>query len=177
MIPQPCTEDLSSDTGANKAQYSGISFNCKPEKHCLGEIKYNNRISPVLELREQPKLCTKKLVIAPGLPFHPTGILYLIILWGDIIITFYAVVTGQIYRDPKHMDCYEVESQYVSVGCPNISDGKTPEKPPLPQLPVNTSIHPETTEKQLPQAPEKDKESTKMNQPFKKRQWSNPPGS
>ena len=79
-----------------------------------------------------------------------------------------------MYRDPKQMDCYEMEAQYVIVGCPNISGGKTPEKPPLPQLPM---IHLQPTEKQLPQAPEKDEVSTKLHQPFKKCQWSDPPGT
>ena len=83
------------------------------------------------------------------------------------------MVTGQMYRDPKQMDCYEIEAQYVNVGCPKISAGKTPEKPPLPQLPV---IEPQPTEKQLPQAPEKNVVSTKLHQPFKKCQWSDPPG-
>ena len=73
MIPQPCTEDLSADTGANKVQFSGFFFNCEPEKQCFGEIKFTDRFLPVVKLSEQPKLCPKKLVIAPGLPFHPTG--------------------------------------------------------------------------------------------------------
>ena len=73
MIPQPCTEDLSADTGANEVQFSGVFFNCKLEKRCSGEIKFTDRFLPGPELSEQPKLYPKKLVIATGLPFHPTG--------------------------------------------------------------------------------------------------------
>ena len=75
MIPQPCTEDLSVDTVANRA---GVFFNYKSENHCSTEIKFTDRVVPVTEISKHPKLCTKELVISPGLPFYPTGAPYFI---------------------------------------------------------------------------------------------------
>lgn len=83
------------------------------------------------------------------------------------------MVTGQIYKDPKHMNCSEMEPQYVCVACLNTSEGTTQEKPPLPQLPEQTVIPPQPMEKQPPRSPQKD---TKVNQLFKKCLWSDPPG-
>lgn len=75
MIPQPCTEDLSADTAASRA---GVFFNYKSESRCSSEIKFADRVVPVAEISEQPKLCTKQLVISPGLPLYPTGASYFI---------------------------------------------------------------------------------------------------
>ena len=74
-IPQPCTEDLSADTTANRA---GVFFNYKSENHCCTEIKFTDRVVPVTEISEKLKLCTKELVISPGLPFNPTDASYFI---------------------------------------------------------------------------------------------------
>ena len=86
------------------------------------------------------------------------------------------MVTGQMYCDPKHIDCSAMEPQYVSVACPNTSEGKTPERPPLPQCRAQTVIPPQPTEKQPLLAPKKDEVSTKLNLIFKKCLWSDPPG-
>ena len=75
MIPQPCTEDLSADTAANR---TGVFFTYKSENYCSSEIKFTDGVLPVTEISEQPKLCTKELVISPGLPFYPTGAPYFI---------------------------------------------------------------------------------------------------
>lgn len=86
-----------------------------------------------------------------------------------------AVVTGQMYRDPKHMDCSEMETQNISVECLNTNEEKPSEKPP--QLPAQMIIPPQPTENQQPQASKKAEVFTKLNPPFKKYQSSDPPGS
>ena len=65
-----------------------------------------------------------------------------------------AVVTGEVYNDPKDKNCSKMKDHFLNVACCNTSEGNPPMEIPLPQPPPETVIPPQPSENQPQQKPE-----------------------
>ena len=84
------------------------------------------------------------------------------------------MVTGGMYSNPYYVDCSKMRASFVTVGRPvlNYARAKKPSRveDTQPQRP------PEANPPQKPPENFERGQLSKVNPPFKKRQWSDPPG-